>query len=160
MIIQLLSKTPAFKKWEESLADHEKDDYSFFIDVHLRVDKMLCYIDVLWPKFVEISGMILNKGHLPDDWRGYLDGLKNAEWSYKEMIRLGASPQIARSVLPISLKAQIVITCNLREWRHIITLRTNKAAHPTMRNVMMQIANDLIPRCPNVFYDIKEKPNG
>jgi len=82
MIIQLLSNTPAFKKWEESLTDYKKDDYDFYKDVHLRVDQMLCYIDVLWPEFVEIDGMILNKGHLPDDWKSYLDDFKNSELSY------------------------------------------------------------------------------
>lgn len=51
----------------------------------------------------------------------------------------GVAPQIARNVLPIGLKTEIIITANAREWRHIIKLRTSKAAHPQIREVVGKI---------------------
>jgi thymidylate synthase (FAD) len=78
-----------------------------------------------------------------------------AEQNYKEMIKMGMPPQLARSVLPNSLKTEIVITANLREWRHIFRLRTPKTAHPQMREIMVPLFKDLKERLPAVFDDIK-----
>lgn len=57
----------------------------------------------------------------------------DAEKSYLTMIENAATPQIARSVLPNSLKTEIVMTMNLREWRHFFSLRADKVAHPQIR---------------------------
>ena len=59
-----------------------------------------------------------------------------AEESYKALLKNGLSPQGARAVLPLCLKTEIVVTANLREWRHIFHLRRSPAAHPDMRRVM------------------------
>ena len=61
--------------------------------------------------------------------------MKEAEKAYFEMLEAGATAQEARSVLPNSLKTEIVITMNLRSWRNFFRLRTEKAAHPQMREV-------------------------
>ena len=60
--------------------------------------------------------------------------MKNAEQAYMDLIHLGATPQEARSVLPNSLKTEIVVTMNLREWRHFFKLRTSPAAHASRRS--------------------------
>jgi len=73
---------------------------------------------------------------------------------YLWMIEHGASPQEARSVLPNSLKTEIVMTANLREWRHFLRLRTSKAAHPQMRELAVPLLLDLKKRIPVVFDDI------
>jgi len=78
-----------------------------------------------------------------------------AERSYLELMDEGASPQEARSVLPNSLKTEIVATANLREWRHIFTLRTAKAAHPQMREVMVPLLKEVQGRVPVLFDDIE-----
>jgi thymidylate synthase (FAD) len=80
--------------------------------------------------------------------------LELAEKNYKRMIALGVSPQLARSVLPNSLKTEIVITMNLREWRHFFALRTDKAAHPQMREVAIPLFKELKQKLPSVFDDI------
>lgn len=82
------------------------------------------------------------------------DAMSQAEFLYKELIKLGASPQQARSVLPNSLKTEIMATANLREWRHILKLRTSKAAHPQMRELMVPLLEDLQERLPVIFGDI------
>lgn len=85
-------------------------------------------------------------------WAGAVDASEDA---YADMTRLGCAPQIARSVLPTCLKTEIVTTANLREWRHIIRLRTSSAAHPQIREVVAQAASVLRSLCPNVFHDIE-----
>lgn len=80
--------------------------------------------------------------------------IKYAENSYLKLIELGATPQEARSVLPNSLKTEIVMTMNLREWRHFLTLRTSKAAHPQMREVANMILLEFKSKLPVVFEDI------
>ena len=70
------------------------------------------------------------------------------------LLRDGVSPQIARSVLPTCLKTEIVMTANFREWRHFITLRRAKAAHPQIREIAEYILSVLKIHAPNVFYDL------
>lgn len=77
-----------------------------------------------------------------------------AEQTYDRMIAAGESPQIARSVLPNSLKTEIVMTCNLREWRHFFTLRTSAAAHPQMREVAISLFKQMRAAIPVIFDDI------
>ena len=73
-----------------------------------------------------------------------------AEDAYIDLIRSGATPQEARSVLPNSLKTEVVMTANIREWRGFLKLRCAKAAHPQMREValiLLEKVHDLIPVC-------------
>lgn len=76
------------------------------------------------------------------------------EKQYIKLIELGASPQEARSILPNSLKTEIVVTMNLREWRHFFKLRTGVRAHPQMRQVAIPILEEFKKRIPVVFDDI------
>ncbi len=76
------------------------------------------------------------------------------EWTYTNLLALGATPQEARSVLPNSLKTEIVVTMNLREWRHFFRLRTSPAAHPQMREIACPLLEEFKRRVPVVFDDI------
>ena len=78
-----------------------------------------------------------------------------AEKEYFELLNLGCTPQEARSVLPNSTKTEIVMTANLREWRHFLKLRTAKAAHPQMRELTVPLLHELQERIPVVFDDIQ-----
>lgn len=74
----------------------------------------------------------------------------NAEDAYIDLVRSGATPQEARSVLPNSLKTEVVMTADIREWRHFLKLRCSPAAHPQMREValiLLEKVHDLIPVC-------------
>lgn len=84
----------------------------------------------------------------------WLDLVEHAESTYKGLLALGAKPQEARSVLPNSLKTELYVTANLREWRHILQLRTPKAAHPQMREVMIPLLIQFKDHYPVVFDDI------
>ena len=82
--------------------------------------------------------------------------MKSCEKSEKDYFALldkGATPQEARTVLPNSTAAEIVMSGNYREWRHILRLRTAKDAHPQMREVMCPLGEELKRRIPVIFDD-------
>lgn len=78
-----------------------------------------------------------------DLWK---EGCSKVEEIYFTLLEKGASPQEARSVLPNSLKTELIITCNEKEWQHIVNLRylgTTGAPHPQMKEVMSTIVPTL-----------------
>lgn len=77
--------------------------------------------------------------------------MESAEKTYLEMDTQGIWPEEARSVLPNSLKTEIVMTMNLREWRHFFRLRTAAAAHPQMRQVATLICMEFKANIPVIF---------
>lgn len=86
----------------------------------------------------------------------WLEACEDAERHYLRMLELGASPQIARSVLNNSTKTQIGITMNLREWRHFFRLRCAKDAHPQMRDLALTMLEKFYSAVPVVFDDLME----
>lgn len=80
--------------------------------------------------------------------------LYESEWSYNELLSNGWTPQEAREVLPNALKTELVVTANLREWRHIFTLRCSKAAHPQIRELMKDGLRQFKSLIPVVFEDL------
>jgi thymidylate synthase (FAD) len=87
----------------------------------------------------------------------WLDAMNACEKAYNALIEAGATPQEARSVLPNSLKTEIVITYNLREWRHFFKLRCSKRVHPQMREITIPLLREFKRRIPIIFDDIAEE---
>ncbi len=85
----------------------------------------------------------------------WLSAMEDAERHYMRMIELGATPQIARSVLPNSTKTEITITANYREWRNFFKLRVPVTAHPQMREITIPLLKELKGRLPIIFDDIE-----
>ena len=77
-----------------------------------------------------------------------------AATTYQTLIADGATPEIARDVLPLCTKTELIATYNLREWRHILRLRTDKAAHPKMRELMQTLLQFFQGLVPIIFDDI------
>jgi thymidylate synthase (FAD) len=75
--------------------------------------------------------------------------------AYTQLIKLGCTPQIARSVLPNALSSKIVITGNLRQWRHFFIMRTTKETHPQMREVTVPLLDEIKKVIPIIFEDIE-----
>ena len=94
-----------------------------------------------------------DKDYLLVAWR---TAMQNAEMAYLEMLKLGAKPQEARSVLPNSLKTEIVMTMNMREWRHFFILRTASEAHPDMQVIAKKLLLEFQSHVPVIFDDIPE----
>lgn len=80
--------------------------------------------------------------------------MEMAEAEYLSLVDDGAKPEEARSVLPNSLKTEIVVTMDLREWRHFFRLRTAPVAHPQMREVTIPLLAEMKTRLPVLFDDI------
>lgn len=101
-----------------------------------------------------------NKEKLTLSMLYWLKSLCLATISYNKMIENGTPIQYARDILPHSLKTEIVVTANLREWRHIIELRGSKAAHPDIRRIIGIIFRHLKSDIPVVFDDFREEDDG
>lgn len=88
-----------------------------------------------------------------DEWK---QACMRAESAYFHLLDFGCTPQEARSVLPNSLKTEVVMTANLREWRHFFKLRCSLAAHPQMREIATPLLRTMQKLIPVIFDDIAE----
>lgn len=82
--------------------------------------------------------------------------MNEIEATYMMLIQCGIKPEEARLILPNSLKTEIVVTMNFREWRHFLKLRTDAAAHPQMREIANMILTEFRQRYPVFVEDIKK----
>ena len=110
----------------------------------------------LQPDYTQHCPLELITASIEDTPRGiWLRSMASAEVDYSLLLNEGWSPQQARSVLPNSLKTEIVMTANFREWRHVFTLRCSKAAHPQMRELMIPLLIKCQGIIPVIFDDIQ-----
>jgi len=93
-------------------------------------EKFGSQITVIKPCFWEV-------GTQHFDW--WLEDMADAEWRYFRHLTNGAKPQEARTVLPQSTKADIIMTADVVEWMHVFRLRCHKGAHPQMRQLMIPV---------------------
>ena len=106
---------------------------------------------------------VIQPHYLVEDTEGWFQWRRacfEAEKQYFRLLEFGCSPQEARAVLPNSLKTEVVMTANLREWRHFFRLRTAPAAHPQMREVTIPLLRQMQELVPVVFDDIKPEVAG
>ena len=111
-------------------------------------------ITVILPCFFD-TGMGTNSNSLV--YKEWESACKNAEASYFKLLEYGAKPQEARDVLPTSVKADIVMTTNLAEWKHIFNLRacdSTGPAHPQMKEVMIPLFKEMREKYPFAFGDM------
>jgi len=90
-------------------------------------------------------------------YKYWYNAMYQAENAYLKLIAEGASAQQARSVLPNSLKTEIVVSCNMREWRHIFDLRCAPTAHPQMREIMLPLLAEMHSHVPILFDDLYDR---
>jgi len=112
-------------------------------------DKFGNEITVIEPCFFRFS-----RSEAYEIWKA---SMENAEQAYFKLLELGSTPQEARAVLPNSLKTELVVTANMREWRHILNLRaagTTGKPHPQMTEVMIPLMQELKKKLPALFEDI------
>lgn len=113
------------------------------------------WIDSIQSGEYDHAWLDFNGDKLPERDYEWLWCMENCSDTYVNLLNFGWSPQQARSVLPNSLKTEIVMTCNLREWTHVFSLRTSKAAHPQMRELMIPLLKEVKTLVPVIFDDIK-----
>lgn len=147
------------KRGHESVLEHESISIRFITDrgvTHEEVRHRLCSYTQESTRYCNYSkkGMTFIKPIdfiLEDD---DLELLKLIENHYNKKISQGKTPQQSRYFLINGLKTEIVHTANIREWRHILKLRTAKSAHPQMRALMIPLLNELKEKLPVLFEDI------
>lgn len=115
----------------------------------------ISYIDLAGS--MEFDGTVKNltakeKNAIYDEW---VLACEDAERHYFKILELGATPQIARSVLNNSTKTEICITMNLAEWKHFFELRCSPAAHPAMREVAYMLLDRFAEELPD-YYELME----
>lgn len=109
-------------------------------------------ITVIMPCYFDTYPIVDEKKAKVYDYWKY--ACEDAEKYYFHLLEMGCTPQEARAVLPNSLKTEVVMTANLREWRHFFKLRCAPAAHPQMREVAIMLLNKFKEEIPIVFDDI------
>ena len=142
MIKSILVEAGVFS-WALAQAGSEAELMRMFQDDFQALGEMQ-FIKPVWWREIESSVEVTCRKSMED-----------AKWYYQRLLDLGWRPEQAREVLPNSLKTEIVVTANLREWRHILTLRTSKAAHPQMRALMLDCLKGFQEVVPIIFDDIQ-----
>ena len=150
------------ERWHESVLEHESITVRFVCDrgiSHEIVRHRLASYSQESQRYVRYNDDIefinprMPNAKAHEAWQELCE---RAEETYRELLSYGIQPQQARAVLPNSTKTEIVMTANLREWRHFLKLRTAKAAHPQMRELTVPLLRELQERIPVIFDDIKE----
>ena len=92
-----------------------------------------------------------------DLWKSYIwyNTMKNIETQYMAMSELGAKPDELRMILPHSTAALVTMTANIREWKHILELRANNHAHPSVQQVMIPLLLYFKEKMPEIFDNIE-----
>ena len=99
-----------------------------------------------------VDQRIYMKNELQRQW--WLTAMTHAENGYMNLLDELVPPQIARSVLPIGLKTEIVITANLRHWKEIFKQRCAEEAQPEIRNIMRKVHYEFSSKLPYIFGDL------
>lgn len=123
-------------------------------------DKFGNELTFIIPSWVTESEDVLNKDCMTMekyDTGYFIRALKDAEESYFTLLNQGWKPQQARMVLPMSIKTEINMKCNLREWRHFFKLRCSTAAHPDIRKLALDLLNQMHEQIPVIFDDLYEE---
>ncbi len=155
------------KRGHESVLEHEKITVRFICDrgvtheiVRHRIasysQESTRYCNYSQDKFGNELTFIKPCFWNEDDeqYKLWLDTMQYIEDMYNKLIASGAKPEEARSILPNSLKTEIVVTMNLREWRHFFKLRTAPNAHPQIREISLALLDELKEKLPVIFGDI------
>ena len=117
-------------------------------------DKFGNEITVILPCFFDTGMGILSNSLVYQEWKL---ACECAEERYFNLLKMGATPQEARTVLPNSLKTEITVTANYREWRNFFKLRTAEASHPQMREITIPLLKEIKTLIPIIFDDIEAK---
>lgn len=119
-----------------------------------KFDGQVTYVNIYGGMMFDPKMKALDAEAFCNVYKEWVLACEDAERHYMKMLELGATPQIARSVLNNSTKTEICITMNLREWRHFFKLRCAPAAHPQMRQIAIPLLKEFRSRIPVIFDDI------
>lgn len=98
-----------------------------------------------------------DSGYSEAQKKNWLQAMEQAEQYYLAALKAGDKPEQAREILPHALKVEIVVTANLREWRHIFALRCSTKAHPQFQSLMLDCLKGFAKEIPVVFDELVKK---
>jgi thymidylate synthase (FAD) len=157
-------RSVVLSKGDWSVVEHASLTVIFFVDRGITHEivrhrlasytqsstRFINYTKKIEPSF--IKPLVLTDTMSMEIWHR---AIEESERSYKELISIGISPQIARSVFPNALGSRIAMTCNLRNWRHFLLMRSTREAHPQMREVIDPLLEEMKVTIPILFEDIE-----
>ncbi len=147
----------------ESVIEHVCASVRFITNrgvTHELVRHRLCSYSQESTRFVRYDGkMEFIKPVWWSDWSEaeqacWRESLEASESAYLKLLEMGSKPEQAREVLPNSLKTEIVVTANMRQWRHIFKMRCAEAAHPQIRQLMTNCRIGFQEEFPILFDDL------
>jgi thymidylate synthase (FAD) len=148
-----------------SVVEHASVSVDFLVDrgiTHELVRRRLFSFTQSSTRFINYAKKM--PAQFIDPFAGEFNVLKDQAWGeailaaekgYLDLIERGAPPQIARSVLPNALASRIIVTGNLRNFRHLFIMRTTKETHPQFRQVTIPLLEEFQAKIPILFDDIK-----
>lgn len=89
------------------------------------------------------------------EYAHWLNVMQVIDNTYNELSRIGCTPDQMRMILPHSTAAQVTMTANIREWRHILDLRTKKMTHPSIRQLLIPLLLKFKSDMPELFDSIE-----
>jgi len=103
----------------------------------------------------EIS--FINPSYIEDQeiYNAWKNTMEEIEKNYMKMKELGATTDMCREILPHSTAAEYTMTANIREWKHILSLRTTKHVHPAIRQVLIPLLKYFQKEMPEIFEDVE-----
>ena len=159
--------TNCITRGHESVLEHEKVTVRIYSDIGSYKDltrhrhasfsvESTRYCSYDKDKFGnEIS--FINPVYMEDKevYKTWENTMKEIEIGYKKMKELGATTDMCREILPHSTAAEYTMTANIREWKHILVLRTTKHVHPSIRQVLIPLLKYFKEEMPEIFGDIE-----
>ena len=158
----------------ESVLEHEKITVRIYCDVGSYKDltrhrfasfsiestRYCSYDKDKWGNEIAVMNPVyIEDKKVYDTWKKTMEEI---EKGYIEMRSLGATTDMCRELLPHGIAGEYVMTANIREWRHILSLRTTNHVHPTIRQVLIPLLKYFQSEMPEIFgkieYDKEFKP--
>lgn len=98
----------------------------------------------------------INPVYITDEnnYNAWKECMGNIEKYYMMMANNGAKPDECRTLLPHSVAAEVVMTCNIREWKHVLELRCSKAVHPEIRQLLIPLLLKFKNEMPEIFENV------
>ena len=142
---------------QESTRYVKPDELNFVFPPHVDINKKhvvkIRHKRNLIQQILEFIG-VSDRSHMDREYKlSMVDMADTVESFYASLLDAGFKAEDARQILPIGIKSQIVVSANLREWRHIFKMRTSRFAHWEIRRVMCNLLSDIKRVVPVVFDD-------
>ena len=148
------------KRGHESVLEHASLTFHIICDRAILAEltrHRLCAFSVESTRYVKYDNIqvIVPPFDHAANMSAWVAGIHEIERYHQYLTEMQSPPEIARAVLPLCLKTELYMTANLREWRHILKLRTAKAAHPQMRQIANMILAVFKEKLPVIVEDIQ-----